>query len=71
MRIVIIIQPIGTEGADDWCAFHLLFGNISEVNTGCIALKLDIQSKPIALHGGCQIIDILHHQIPVSLSRIV
>ena len=71
MRLVVVIQSVGTQQSYDGLVFHLRLGNIGKINAGGITLELHIQAKLLALHPTGQLVHVLHHQSPVALSWVV
>ena len=68
---VIVVKTVGTQHLYQYLVFHLRFRQISEINACGIALELDIKSEPVFLHRRSEIVNILHHQVPVGLRRVV
>ena len=71
MYSVIIIEAVCSDSLDDSIVLYLRFRNVSEIDSGCVALELDVEAELFLLYTGSEIIDILHHQRPVGLLRIV
>ena len=71
MGLHVVVQPVGTEEFDEHLVFHLLLGDIREVDARCVALVLDVEPELILLDVGSQVVDILHHEVPVALLRVV
>ena len=69
--LVVVIQTVGAQHTDDRLLLHLLLRDITEIYAGGIALVFHIQAELLLLYGRSQIINVLHHQPPVALSRIV
>ena len=67
----VIVQPVGSEQSDDGLVFYLRLGQIVEIDACRVALELHVQPEFLSLHAGCEVIDVLHHQVPVALCRIV
>ena len=68
--LVVVIQTVGSQHSDDRLFLHLLLWDITEIYAGGIALVFYIQTELLLLYGRSQIINVLHHQPPVALSRI-
>ena len=69
--IVVVVESIGTEHLDERCLLHLLLRDVGEIDASGIALELDVESELLLLHLRGEVIDVLHHQVPVALLRIV
>ena len=52
-------------------ALELLFGQVGEVCAGGVALVLDVHAEGRLLHARGEVVDVLHHQVPVGLLRVV
>ena len=71
MGLVVIVQTVATQSAQQRGILGLRLGNIADVDTGGVALYLDVEAELLLLDVRCQIVDVLHHQVPVGLLRIV
>ncbi len=71
MCLVVIIQSVSSEKLNHRLVFHLLFRYIREINAGSIALVFHVESELVLFHRRCEIIHVLHHQVPVALVRVV
>ena len=69
--IVVVVESVGTEHLDERCLLHLLLRDVGEIDASGIALELDVESELLLLHLRGEVIDVLHHQVPVALLRIV
>ena len=71
MRIVVVVESVGSQHLDDGLVFHLCLGQIIEVYACGVALILHIEAKLLFLHLRGEIVHVFHHQIPVALTRVV
>ena len=71
MYLIIIVQSVGSQQLDEHLVFHLCLGDIRKIDTRRVALELHIQTEAILFYSGSQVIHILHHQVPVTLTGIV
>ena len=67
----VVVQTVGAQHLDEGHVLHLRLGQVGDVNTRRVALELHVESELVLLHVGGQVIDVLHHQVPVALRRIV
>ena len=67
----VVIQTVTTQTTQQQYVLGLLFRDITDVDTCSVALILDIQTELLLLNIGGQIVDVLHHQRPVGLMRII
>ena len=70
VRLVVIVEAVGTEHTDDRGILHLLLRDVTQIDTRGVALIFHIETKLVLLHLRSEIIDVLHHQVPVALLRI-
>ena len=71
MHLVVIVQAVGTEQADDGLVLHLGLGDIRQIDTCRVALELHVEPELVFLDRRRQIVDVLHHQVPVALRGVV
>ena len=69
--LVIIVQTVTAQSSQQGNILGLGLRNVVDVSTGRIALVLDIQTELGTLDVRCEIVNVLHHQLPVGLLRIV
>ena len=69
--IVVVVESVGSQHLDDGLVFHLRLGNVVEVDARRVALILHVESELLLLHLRCEVIHVLHHQVPVALLRVV
>ena len=68
---VVIVETVATQHLKQSATLYPLIWDISEIHTCGIALEFDVESELGALYSGSQEIHVLHHQLPVTLRRIV
>ena len=71
VRLVVVVETVGAYGFDDWRVFCLALGDVVEIYACRVALVFDVEAELCLLYVLREIIDVLHHQPPVSLSRRV
>ena len=71
MWIVIIIQSVSIEKFDERLVLYLWLWNVWQIDTCRITLILHVKAELIALNVRSEIIHVFHHQVPVSLFRII
>ena len=71
IRLHIVVKTVGTENLYKSLVLNLRFGYITQIDSGCVALELDVETELVLLNRRCKIIYILHHQVPVALLRVV
>ena len=71
VRLVVIVQSVGSQYSDDRLAFHLLLGDVVEVYARGVALVFHVETELVLLHLRGEHIHVLHHQVPVALPGIV
>ena len=71
MSLHVRVKAVQTHHLQQGDALQGLFGQVGEVGAGGVALVLDVHAEFCLLHTRCQVVDILHHQVPVGLVRIV
>ena len=71
MWIVIIIQSVSIEKFDERLVLYLRFWNVWQIDTCRITLILHVKAELITLNVRSEIIHVFHHQVPVSLLRII
>ena len=71
MWLLIVVKTVGTQHSQQRKALHLWLGDVSEIDTRRVALELHVKSELLFLYRRGKIVDVLHHQIPVSLCGIV
>ena len=69
IRLVVIIQTVAAQEFQKRCVPDAFIGDIGEIDTCRVALELNVESELALLHLRRQIIHVLHHQLPVALSR--
>ena len=67
--LVIVVQAVAAQASQQGDTFHLRY--ISKVYTCGITLELDVEPELGLLDRRSQIVDVLHHQRPVGLLRII
>ena len=69
MGLVVVVQAVAAQASQQGDTFHLRY--ISKVYTCGITLELDVEPELGLLDRRSQIVDVLHHQRPVGLLRII
>ena len=67
----VVVQTVGTQHTDKRLVLYLRLWYITKVHTGRIALIFHVQPELFFLHVGGQVVNVLHHQVPVSLCGVV
>ena len=71
MRLEIVVQAVAAQAAQQGSLLGLRLWDIADIDARGIALVLDVEAELLLLDIGSQIVDVLHHQRPVELLRIV
>ena len=71
MSLEVIVQAVATQAAQQGDILGLCLGDVADIDASGVALVLDIQAELGLLDVRGQIVDVLHHQLPVGLLRIV
>ena len=69
MRTVVVIQTVTAESPEQGDVLHLR--DIGQIDTCRITLELDVEAELGLLDIRGEIVDVLHHQLPVLLRRVV
>ncbi|CCY02801.1 unknown [Prevotella sp. CAG:924] len=69
MGLIVVVQTVGADDAEQRGALHLWLRDIRQIDAGGVALVFHIESEVVFLDGRGEIVDILHHQVPVALLR--
>ena len=69
--LIIIIKAVTAQHLQQGAFLHPRIGNIGQIDACRIALVLDVETELGLLHRCGEIVDVLHHQVPVALLRIV
>ena len=69
--LIIIVQTVTAQHLQQRTVLHPGVRDIGQIYTCRIALVLDVQAELGLLYRRGQIVDVLHHQVPVALGRIV
>ncbi len=69
--MVVIVQTVGAQQLDEGHILHLRFRDVGQIDACGVALVLDVETELRLLHRRCQVIHVLHHQVPVSLRGVV
>ena len=65
--LVVIVQTVTTQQFKKRCALHPLVRDIVQIDSSGVALELDVETELGLLHCRGEIVDVLHHQVPVVL----
>ena len=71
MRLVVVVESVGSEELYECLVLHLRLGYVCEVDTGGVALELHVEAELLLLYRRGEVVDVLHHEAPVALMRIV
>ena len=71
MSLHIIIQTVTAQELQQGRTLDGLLGQVGQVDAGGVALVLDVETEFLFLDAGGQVVDVLHHQVPVALCRTV
>ena len=71
VRLHVVVQAVATQELQQRLRLQLLLGQVSQVDTRRIALVLDVEPELLLLHVSGQVVDVLHHQVPVTLRGTV
>ena len=71
IHAVVIVQTVTAQSTQQGGILRPRVRDIAQVDACRIALVLDVQTETGALNAGCQVVDVLHHQVPVGLVRTV
>ena len=71
MRLEVVVQAVAAQAAQQGGLLGLRLWDIADIDARGIALVLDVEAELLLLDIGSQIVDVLHHQRPVELLRIV
>ena len=71
MRFVVIIEPVSAQHLDKSLVLYLLFGDIRQIYSRCVALIFDVKTEFGLLNRRSKKVYVFHHQPPVSHHRIV
>ena len=71
MRLIVVVETVGTQYSYQRRAFNLNFGNVGKIYAGSIALELHIEAEFFTFDIIAETIHVFHHQIPVALSGII
>ena len=63
----VVVHAVQSHDTQQNLALQLLLGQIGEIGAGGVALVLDVQTELLLLDLSGQIVDVLHHQVPVAL----
>ena len=67
----IVVQTVAAQAAQQGGLLGLRLWDIADIDARGIALVLDVEAELLLLDISSQIVDVLHHQRPVELLRIV
>ena len=71
MGFLIVIQTVTAQQLQQRTVFDPLVGDIGQIDTCRIALVFDVKTELCLLHRRGKVVYVLHHQLPVTLHRIV
>ena len=71
IHTVVVVQAVTTQSAQQGGILRPRVRDIAQVDACRITLVLDVQTETGALDGRCQVVDVLHHQVPVGLVRTI
>ena len=71
MGLHVGVQTVQSHHLQQRAALDGLLGQVGQVDAGRVALVLDVHLELLLLHAGGQIVDVLHHQVPVALRGVV
>ena len=69
--MVVIVQAVGSQQFDDSHILHLRLRNIGKIDAGSVTLVLDVKAELCLFYCRGEIIDVFHHQVPVTLRGVV
>ena len=69
--LVVVVKAVCAEQSYYGLVLNLLLRYIRKVDSGGVALVFHVKAELVFLDRGGKIIDILHHQVPVALPRVV
>ena len=71
MGLHVIVQTVQSHHLQQRAVLDGLLRQVGQVDARCVALVLDIHFELGLLDRGSQVVHVLHHQVPVSLCRVV
>ena len=68
---VVLVQVVSTQESYQRTVLHLRLRDIVEIHAYGVALELDVETELSPLHRRGEVIHVFHHQVPVTLLRMV
>ena len=71
MGLHVIVETVTAQQLQQRLVLHQCVGDIGQIHTGGVALELDVETELGLLYRRCEVVHVLHHQVPVALGGIV
>ena len=71
VHLHVVVEPVGVDVLDEGLVLHLGLGDVGEVDACRVALELDVEAELVFLYRRGEVVDVLHHQVPVALRGVV